>query len=67
MQNKIHSGELYLAGDTELLAVQRQHLMNMHLFNQTAPDELAKREELLRHMLAEVGEGCYIEPPFRAN
>ena len=29
--------------------------------------ELAKRQELLKEMFAEIGEGCYIEPPFHAN
>ena len=26
-----------------------------------------KREEMLKSMFAELGEGCYIEPPFHAN
>lgn len=29
--------------------------------------ELDKREALLKEMFAEIGEGCYIEPPFHAN
>lgn len=33
----------------------------------TRPTEGEKREALLREMLAEVGEGCYIEPPFHTN
>ena len=36
-------------------------------FNMTRPTELKKREEMLKDMFAEIGEGCYIEPPFYAN
>ena len=33
----------------------------------TRPTELEKREAMLKEMFAEIGEGCYIEPPFHAN
>ena len=36
-------------------------------FNMARPTELKKREEMLKEMFAEIGEGCYIEPPFYAN
>lgn len=36
-------------------------------FNMTRPTELKKCEEMLKDMFAEIGEGCYIEPPFYAN
>lgn len=36
-------------------------------YNQTRPGEGELRTEILRRMLAECGEGCYIEPPFYAN
>lgn len=36
-------------------------------FNHSLPSEGKKREEILRQMFAEVGENCYIEPPFYAN
>ena len=29
--------------------------------------EMEKREAMLKEMFAEIGEGCYIEPPFHAN
>ena len=32
-----------------------------------APPEMEKRAALLREMFAEIGEGCYIEPPLHAN
>lgn len=39
----------------------------MYEFNASRPHELARRTELLKKMLGKMGEGCYIEPPFRAN
>ena len=36
-------------------------------YNQTRPREQERRQALLRRMLAEVGEECWIEPPFHAN
>ena len=36
-------------------------------FNQTRPTEMKRRMALLGEMLAELGEECYIEPPFHAN
>lgn len=36
-------------------------------YNHTRPSEHAKREQLLKEMLAECGAGCWIEPPFHAN
>lgn len=42
-------------------------LDRLYDFNRTRPTEMAKRRELLKEMFAEIGEGCYIEPPFHAN
>lgn len=64
---QLHSGEIYDPGNEEMLAEQMKCLEKLYDFNQTRPSEGAKREELLKEMLAELGEGCYIEPPFHAN
>ena len=42
-------------------------LDKLYDFNATRPTELDKRSELLKEMFAEIGENCYIEPPFHAN
>ena len=39
----------------------------LYEYNHTRPSEHAKREQLLKEMLAECGAGCWIEPPFHAN
>ena len=66
-KDKMHTGELYLPGDEEILKEQIKCLDRLYDFNQTRPTELEKREKLLKEMFAEIGEGCYIEPPFHSN
>ena len=63
----LHSGELYLPNGDELMEVQLKCLDRLYDFNMTRPTELKKREQMLREMLAEVGENCYIEPPFHSH
>ncbi len=65
--DKLHSGELYFPGDPSILEEQVQCLEKLYTFNQTRPSEMGRREEMLREMFAEIGEGCYIEPPLHAN
>lgn len=65
--DKMHTGELYLPGDPEITSRQIQCLERLFDYNQTRPSEAQKRETLLREMFAEIGENCYIEPPFHAN
>ncbi|MDD3337918.1 MAG: sugar O-acetyltransferase [Lachnospiraceae bacterium] len=67
VKEKMHSGELYLPGDEELMREQNGYLDRLYDFNQTRPTEGAKRAALLKEMFAELGEDCYIEPPFHSN
>ena len=67
MKERMHTGELYLPGDEEILAEQQKLLDRLYDFNNTRPTEMDKRQALLKEMFAEIGEGCYIEPPFHAN
>ena len=66
-KEKMHSGELYLPTDESIMEEQLACLNNLYDFNQTRPTELDKREKMLKQMFAEIGEGCYIEPPLHAN
>ena len=66
-KDKLHSGEIYFSTDEEILKEQAQCLELQYEYNLTRPSEPEKREALLKRMLAEVGEGCYIEPPLHAN
>lgn len=65
--DKLHSGELYLPGDEEIMKEQLICLEKLYDFNNTRPFELDKRESLLREMFAEIGNDCYIEPPLHSN
>ena len=67
MINKMHTGDLYLPNDKEIFEKQIECLDKLYDFNQTRPTELNKRSEMLKDMFAEIGENCYIEPPFHAN
>ena len=63
----MHSGALYLPMDEALFQEQLDWLDRLWDFNATRPSQLAARETLLRELFAEIGEGCYIEPPLHAN
>lgn len=67
MKDKMHTEELYLPGDEEIMAEQIKKLDRLYDYNMTRPTEGKKRESMLKEMFAEIGEGCYIEPPFHAN
>lgn len=67
IKEKMHSGELYLPTDDELITEQAECLEKLYDYNATRPSENKKRESLLQEMFAEIGDGCYIEPPFHAN
>ena len=66
MKEKMHTGELYLPEDDEIVREQMACLDRLYTFNQTRPTETEKRQALLSEMFAEIGESCYIEPPFHA-
>ncbi len=69
MENKdrMFTGELYLPNDAAITEEQTACLELLYTFNQTRPSEQEKRNQLLKQMFAEIGENCYIEPPFHAN
>lgn len=67
ISEKMQNGDLYLPSDDTLLERQRQCLEILYDFNTTRPSELQKRTEILRRLLAEIGNDCYIEPPLHAN
>ncbi len=67
MKDKMHTGELYLPGDEEIMTEQFKCLERLYEFNATRPSEMEKRMGLMREMFAEIGENCYIEPPFHSN
>lgn len=67
IREKMHNGELYVCNSDELIQEQTTFLDRLYDFNMTRPTEWKKRESMLKEMFAEIGENCYIEPPFHAN
>lgn len=67
MKEKMHTGELYLPNDEKILTEQIKRLDLLYEYNSTRPTQTVRRKALLKQMFAEIGEGCYIEPPFHAN
>lgn len=67
MRDKLHTGELYLPMGDSIMKDQLKKIDRLYDFNATRPTELDKREEMLKEMFAEIGEGCYIEPPLHSN
>ena len=67
IKGKMHSQKLYYPMEESLFKEQIACLDKLYDFNATRPTELDKRSELLKEMFAEIGENCYIEPPFHAN
>jgi len=64
---QMHSGDIYLPMEKELFEYQLGCLEKLYDYNATRPSEQEKRSEMLKDMFAEIGEGCYIEPPFHSN
>ncbi len=67
MKERLHTGELYFAGDEEILKEQVVYQDMICEYNLTKPSETEKRREMLQKMLGDCGEGVYIEAPFYAN
>lgn len=67
MKDRLHTGELYLPGDEAIMKQQEKCLELLYEYNMTRPGEKEKRNALLKEMFAEIGEDCWIEPPFHAN
>ncbi len=67
VKEKMHNGDLYYPNDESIASEQLKCLDRLYDFNMTRPAETDKRNSMLKEMFAEIGEGCYIEPPFHAN
>ena len=66
-KDQLHTGAIYFPNDPDIMADQLKYLDRLYDFNHTRPTELKKREKLLKKMFAQLGEGCYIEPPLYTN
>lgn len=67
INDKIHSGNIYNPADDEIVIIQTACLEKQYEYNNTRPTEVEIRAALLKNMFAEIGDGCYIEPPLHSN
>ena len=67
IRERMYVQKLYYWNDEALMSEQMKALELLYDFNQTRPSEQDKREKILKKMFAEIGDDCYIEPPFHAN
>ena len=66
-RERMFAGLIYNPSDDSIMEEQVIYLEKMYDFNATRPSEMEKRRVLMKEMLGDVGENCYIEPPFHAN
>lgn len=66
-KTRMMEGRLYLPTDEAIMKEQALCMEKLYDYNATRPMEMEKRNALLKEMFAEIGDGCYIEPPLRSN
>ncbi len=66
-KQKMLAGELYNAGDTELVADRDAAAAWMTRYNASLAASAADRLAMLREQLADVGDGVEIRPPFHCD
>ena len=67
IRERMKNMKLYYSNDEDIVKEQLRCLDLLYDFNITRPSEMERREKIMRELLAEVGENCYIEPPLHAN
>ncbi|WP_214805273.1 MULTISPECIES: maltose acetyltransferase domain-containing protein [unclassified Exiguobacterium] len=66
-KEKMIQGQLYLAGDAELVADRKRAQMLCHRFNQLSIEELPDRKSLLQQLFRTEQTDFYIEPSFKCD
>jgi galactoside O-acetyltransferase len=64
---RMEKGLIYDPSDTEIMSEQLIYQNKLWEFNQLKPGDYEKKQEYMREVFAECGDGSYIELPFRAN
>ena len=66
-KEKMLSGKLYKAFGKELLAERQNAKKYIFQLNALAPDEIEKRNNIIRNLFGKTGKSFFIEPPFRCD
>lgn len=64
---RMEKGLIYDPSDPEIMSEQLIYQNKLWEFNQLKPGDYEKKQEYMREVFAECGDGSYIELPFRAN
>ncbi|MCF0116689.1 MAG: sugar O-acetyltransferase [Bacilli bacterium] len=67
IKEKMHNSHIYDPNEPSLFREQLGYIQKVNDYNNTKTTQLSKRMKMLKDMFSEIGEGCYIEPPFHAN
>lgn len=67
IMEQMRSGALYACTDDGMMQKQQEQLEILYDYNATRPSQQEERQQILRRLLAEMGEDCYLEPPLYAN
>lgn len=66
-KEKMIQGELYVAGDDELVADRRQARRLTERFNRSGIDDLDIRKGVLAELFGSTGDAYYLEPTFKCD
>lgn len=66
-QQRMLSGQLYMASDPELVALRKNARQVTERFNTTPEAQSGQRMAILQGLFASIGENFFIEPPFRCD
>ncbi len=67
VKERMRTGRLYFCNDEALLNEQSKRLDKVFEYNSLPPSREDKKQQLLKELFAEIGEGCHIETPFYAS
>lgn len=66
-KERMKEGRLYDPNDGAIMREQTARAHYLKEYNALGQGDAARMRELMEQMFAEVGENCYIQPPFYAN
>ena len=66
-KERMQEGRLYDPADGAIMREQTARAHYLKEYNALGQGDAARMRELMEQMFAEVGENCYIQPPFYAN
>ena len=66
-REKMLANEPYWANDAELVELRLAAAQHLHRFNHSPPEDSETRAQVITNLLAAVGPGCEIYPPFHCD